>query len=849
MATRARTTPGIPRIAGHSPFVGRERELAALGAMLQRTAQGSGFVVLVAGEPGIGKTRLLTEVAERAAAEGWRVLFGRAYESEGMPPYLPFTEALRKHLADCSLSDLHAQLGRGAAEVALLVPELLEQLPGIESSPPLSREERFRLFEGVTRFLVNIARAGEPGLLLALEDLHCADEASLWLLEHLGRRLSEVPLLVVATCRAAPADRSQTFTEVMTGLHRARQCEQLDVSPFSAQEAGRLVEHLAGASPARAVIEALNHQTGGNPFFLEEVVRNLQTEGRDLADEHSVTVVPVPESVRQVIGVRLSRLHPESVRALQLAAALGDPFSFDALAAAAGAALAPLLDWLDEASASGFVREEGSGDYHFSHALVRETVYTGLSSPRRALLHAQVAQKLEVLYKANAVAHAGELAHHFLLGGRQADLMKAMGYALQAADRATAQTAFEEAVRYYQMALDAHEKSDERDEASRCEMLLALATASRKAGDLQRCDEINLAAAEAAKAAGLPDMLARACFATADYAPLPNPRLIPLLEDALEATADGDSDHRSKLLAVLACQRAMGGLWEESMPMREESLAMARRLGDVRTLVFVVHNAFRSDVNRIGRLEEWMRTVEEVIQLGRELGDKLIEDVGHCDHLQGSLVRGDIAAVDAGIAAHARLSGELQRRDMMGQGHPFILRSMRALLSGPLFRVEELENERERFERTINKPWDERFAAHFRLILRWEQGRLAELQPASQAALERHPTPLGQACLAFICSELGDGESARLARSVGHGPVRRDCLRLRPGARAIAAVAGLLRHRRCRPRRGPLRPSSPGRPLRRDRCHCDSLPRLDFPLSRPARHDHRPLRRRRAPLR
>jgi DNA-binding CsgD family transcriptional regulator len=761
MATRAATPQALPRpiLAGRSPFVGRERELAALETMLQETAQGSGRVALIAGEPGIGKTRLLLEMQTRAHAAGWLVLAGRAYESEGMPPYLPFTEALRQYVNVCLPGDLRMQLGRGAAEVALLVPELLDRVPGIEPSPPLSRDERYRLFEGVAGFLLNIARGCVPGLLLALEDLHWADEATLLLLEHLARRQPEAPLLVLATCRTADADRSRTFTEVVTSLQRQRLSEQVNVLPFSAQEAGRLVKQLVGSEPAQAVVEAVHRETGGNPFFLEEVVRNLQSEGRDLTDEHLVTGVPIPESVRQVIGVRLSRVQPETLQVLQVAAALGDPFSFDALAAAAGMDLAPLLDALDEASACGFVRDGGSGDYQFSHALVRETVYAGLSAPRQALLHAQVAERLEALYEANAGAHAGALAHHFLLGGRRGDLAKAMGYALQAADRAKTQMAFEEALAYRQMALDAHEKSDERDEGSRCEMLLALAAATFQAGDWDRCDEINLTAAEAARAAGLPDLLARACLATAAPEPRPNSRVIPPLEAALAATPGDDSARRSGLLSLLACQRLWSGHSEGADPIREESIAMARRLGDARALAFALHNAYLGSAGHRSRPHEHLDALEEVAALAREMDDKELEVVSYCNHLQGSLVLGDIAAVDEGIETHARLGDELRQRIQMG--HPFILRSMRALLSGPLSRAEQLDDERENFERTFNIPWNARFVAHFRLILRWEQGRLAELQPASQASLERQPTPLKQARLAFMCSELGHAAEVR----------------------------------------------------------------------------------------
>lgn len=749
--------PAVPARIGvkRAGFVCRERELTALRSVLDETAlRRSGRTVLISGEPGIGKTRLLAESAERAAAQGWLVLVGRTYESEGMPPYLPFVEALRQYVRACPEADLRTQVGRGAPEVALLVPELLERVPGIEPGPPPGQDERHRFFEAVAGFLLRAAAAHQKGILLVIDDLHWADQDTLLLLRHLARRLSEAPLLVAATCRSTEVDRSRPFNDTLSALHRERLCDQLDVGPFTSEEAGQLIGTLAGAYPSPRVVASVHRRTGGNPFFVEEVVRNLSAEGRDLLEEDPASPDwAIPETVRQVIGSRLSRLQAEALSVLQTASALGDAFSFDALTVAAGTSLGPLLDALDQASAGGFVREESSGEYRFSHSLVRETVYAGLSGPRRALLHARIGEGLETLYRANSTAHAGELAHHFLLGGRQRDLEKTMGYALQAAEHATRHTAFEDALRYHRMALGAHDRSEEPDEARRCEMLLALAAATFKAGDWDRGDEINLAAAEAANAAELPELLARACLATAAaVGPKANVRLLPLIEAALAATPGGDSVLRSGLLSLLAYQQSKAASWEEQSPMRKESIAMARRLGDVRALAFAHRNAYLGrnfgDMNRLG---DHLLAIEEVVELARELSDKQLEVTSQCDHLTGSLVLGDIAAVDAGIEAHIRLADELQQR--MQMGHAFALRMMRALLSEPLPLAERLNNE-------YSLRWAASPVNPFHLVLAWEQGRLAELQPALQAVLDRQSTPIEQAELAFCCGELGDAAGA-----------------------------------------------------------------------------------------
>ncbi len=215
----------MPQPGMRTPFVGRQAELATLLHQLAAAQQGAGGVVLVTGEPGIGKTRLVAELAGRAGAAGWVVLTGRAYQADGMPPYLPFSDALREYVRTTPVRRLRTQLGAGAADIALIVRELHARLPNLAAAPPVSAEmERYRLFESVAGFLLAIAAgagsrrpdrvpgrrgaaavaaapAAVPGLLLVLDDLHWADTPSLLLLVHLARRLSGAPALIAVTYR------------------------------------------------------------------------------------------------------------------------------------------------------------------------------------------------------------------------------------------------------------------------------------------------------------------------------------------------------------------------------------------------------------------------------------------------------------------------------------------------------------------------------------------------------------------------------------------------------------------------------------------------------------------------
>ena len=472
--------------AGRPPFVGRQREIGALAERLAAAAQGRGGVVLVSGEPGIGKTRLLLELEERARTAGWRVLTGRAYDSEGMPPYLPWVEALRTYVRTCPPAALQAQLGDGAALVALLVPAIRRCLPDLPPTPDLSPEhERYSLFESVTDFLLAIARQAvgsrEPGvglqashdsrlstpdsltrsgLLLVLDDLHWADRPTLLLLQHLARKLAvvEVPLVVAGAYRAVGLEPAHPLTETLADLVRERLVERLSLGSFSAEEAAALIAGLTGAPPATAVVEAIERDTEGNPFFVEEVVRHLMAEGRDLSDPRAaVGDWGIPEGVREVVGARLVRLSPAARAMLQAGAVLGEAFTFDLVRSVSGVETGALLDAFDEALRAGMVREERDG-YSFTHALIRQTLYDELNLSRRQQLHLRAAEAIEAAHRRHLQPHLAALSAHYRLAGAMADPEKVIEFLERAGDAAAAVFAWEDARDRWQTALEVMER-------------------------------------------------------------------------------------------------------------------------------------------------------------------------------------------------------------------------------------------------------------------------------------------------------------------------------------------------------------------------------------------------------
>ncbi|HYW87383.1 MAG TPA: AAA family ATPase, partial [Chloroflexota bacterium] len=427
----------------HPPLVGRHKELRVLDGLLDELRAGRGGVVLISGEPGIGKSRVLLEVAQHAHAARCRVLVGRAYESEGLPPYLPFVDALRDYLRTCRPEQVHAYLEHGAADLVGFVPEWSAYAdPESPSSKTAgaSRDpegDRYRLFESLCRVLINISEAAESGLLLCLDDLHWADPPTLQLLLHLARKLDEAPILVATTYRTTTSDLGRPLQDALAELSRERIRQRLTLTALTREECARLVVDLGGETSA-SNLDAIHSRTGGNPFFTRELVRHLHDQGVDLAHPSAANADwGVPQGVHQVIGRRLSRLSQDTNRLLQAAAVLGEPLLFNVLSEMLGMAPPVLLDAIDEAIRAGLLREERD-QYMFSHALVRETLYRGLSLARRQQLHLDAARALETVYIGAIERHLGELARHMAAAGDLADVDRSIDYADRAGDAAVA---------------------------------------------------------------------------------------------------------------------------------------------------------------------------------------------------------------------------------------------------------------------------------------------------------------------------------------------------------------------------------------------------------------------------
>jgi len=443
-------------------LVGRDSELRELKSSLELAASGHGQVVLVEGEPGIGKTRLLQEAQVYARLRGFIVLVGRCYEQETGVPYMPFIEMFGGRLGGIERSALLDELGDTAPEFIQLIPQVRRALPDIAPSPPLDAvQERLRLFASVAEYLTRLSRRAP--LALVLEDLHWADAASLSLLQHMARTLRGERVATLGSYRDVEVDREHPLSDALREMNRERLFNGISLRRLQRDGVGTMVRtmfEIEGVSDE--FLDLLYGETEGNPFFVEEVLKSLVEEGALYREDgrwerKAIAEIEVPKSVREVIGRRLERVSDPCRHALGLAAVIGRRFRFETLQSVGELPEDQLLTAIEEAITAQLVREEstaGEVEYDFVHALMREVLYDRLSLRRRMTLHQKVGETLERQHAGRMSAVVEDLAHHFTRAPHGVGLQKAIQYSIDAGRKAMSVFAHEEAVRYFQNALE-----------------------------------------------------------------------------------------------------------------------------------------------------------------------------------------------------------------------------------------------------------------------------------------------------------------------------------------------------------------------------------------------------------
>lgn len=704
-----------------SQFVGRQRELKLLHEWLGEARLGRGRLVVLVGEPGIGKTALARALSAGAEEAGVAVHWGRCWEEEGAPPFWPWTELLRSFLA--SHPDDKRRLAGSAQRqlLAQLVPELDSAGDGFVAEQPTT-DARFRLFEVVTDLLV---RRGEPTVLV-IEDLHAADEPSLLLLRFLARQLVDAPVLLLATARPVLSPGTPP-AGLFFDVGREAPARRLDLGPLADDAAAQLLARELGSEGDTAEVAAIVRARGeGNPFFLLELAR-LVTSARARGSEHAAAASAsgIPLGVEDMVRRRLATLGDDTAQVLALAAVVGRESSVDLLCQATSLTPDRVVVGLEDAVHAGLVEERPGRDrFRFCHALVREVLYEGLSAMRRARLHGRIAEAIE----AGALGHPDtrlfELAHHCAAAGAEIDLERTVQYAVRAAERAGRQLAFEEAARGYEVALGALERR-RPDSHLRAGLEMARADALVQAGQVGRAREGFEGVARRARTEGDGDLLARAALGLgrAFEARATDETLIGLLEEALR-TAPPEATLRARLLARLAMALYFGGSLERRAQLSREAVELAEQSGDTGTLAFAL-NAQYFALWDPWHLAERQATARRALQLAEDLGDGELVLDALTWRVMDTLECGDMAEGGQAMRRHAHLADAL--RHPRHRSYATTWRAMRALLQGRFSEAERLANGAFELGREITDlAWPRLMVQLF--VVRREQGRLLELK-------------------------------------------------------------------------------------------------------------------------
>ncbi|MFN8188598.1 MAG: AAA family ATPase [Gaiellales bacterium] len=623
--------PGPLRLTPSFPFVGRQRQLAALRTLMPAVEGEGRRAVLIGGEAGSGKSRLAREFAREVASGGALVLYG-ACDAVVRTPYQPFVEALDHLVRHGEPAWLREAVGTGGGELARLLPDLSRQVPGLPAPVPADPDtERHRLHTAVTELLAGVGRRWP--ILLVLEDLHWSDTPSLLLLRHLVRVAGEARMLILATFRDLEADVPAELSDALADLRRLEDVLRLRLTGLSDPEVAEFVQRAVGARSDPALSElarTLGELTNGNAFLMCEVWRALvEAGGLELVDGVVAFARPLgqlasPESVREIVSQRLSRLSAVATDLLELAAVAGPEFEVAALRRATGLDNAVLGEALAEASRSGMIEELDRRElsYRFAHELVRRALYDRLTALRRAELHLRVALALEQATQPGEGRVLAGLAYHFAAAAPLGDLRKAVDYNVLAARQARGSLAFDDAAKRLSIALELGIDGP----TEQVEARLELGAAHHAGGKALDALATFRAAFEEARTLADPERLALAAigYEEACWRPgISDAGAAELVAEAVEALGESESPLRVRLLAGLARALDFQGEHARADSVRQVAIEMARRIGDRRGLATVLMRAYW------GYGELSMETIATMLvearRLAEEIGDVELE--------------------------------------------------------------------------------------------------------------------------------------------------------------------------------------------------------------------------------
>jgi class 3 adenylate cyclase/tetratricopeptide (TPR) repeat protein len=756
--------------ARSSNFVGRDAERSQLAVAWKTVVGGARRVMLVAGEPGIGKTTLSAQFASDVCDDGGLVVYGRSDEDLGVP-YQPWIEALGQLVTYAPEAVLAAHATGRGAHLARLTPQLADRLHVEVPSGGDADSERFVLYGCVTDLLARVS--AERPVLIVLEDLHWADRATVQLLRQVATADQAMRVGVLATYRDSEIGTTRPLSELLAALHREGGTERLALRGFGRDELLALLETIAGHEmddQGVALGDALLAETAGNPFFVAEILRHLaesgaiyqRDDGRWVADA-DLRAVGLPVSVREVVGRRIATLGPESERVLALASVIGRDFDISLLAAVVNLDEDTVIDLCDAAVTAAVLATTDRFDrYTFAHALIEHTLYDSLSPARRARAHNTIAATLEALLGEDPGDRTAELAYHWAAAVRPTDTAKAVHYAHLAGDHALAQLAPDEAVRWYSQALELLNRARHADDRQRAELLVGLGDAQRQCG-IAAHRETLLEVAQLADQIDAVDLLVRAVLANnrgfmsilgeGDH------ERIAAIDRALDRVGDTPSASRAELLALSASERVFLVDLDERLTRAEEAIDVARACGDRTALAWALQRPYVA-ITHPSTLAQRRTWTDEACEIAGELDDPSTKFWGRTNALMNALERGDGAAIDNNLSRVEEIAARVPHAAV--RWTLTFQKAWVAGLHGDLAEYDRLADAALAVGIEAGQPDAMPIYAAQLTNVRFYQGRLHELIPLIEQVLADIPTlHVYRAVLAWARQRAGQLDEAR----------------------------------------------------------------------------------------
>jgi class 3 adenylate cyclase/tetratricopeptide (TPR) repeat protein len=772
----AATVGGLPlpaRLRGPPPgrYVGRVVERERLVALWEAASEGLRQAVLISGESGIGKTRLATHAALELHADGATVLYGHC-DAELPAPYGAWIEALTHYVENAPEESLDSHLERHGGELGRLVPALRRRCPELPEPTASDPEtERYLLFSAAAG-LIEQASAERP-LVLVLDDLHWADKPTLALLRHVLSESAGSRLLVLGTYRASDLSRDHPLTDTLADLRRVASVERLALDGLAVDDVVAIMEAAAGhelKEQGHALAAEIFAETDGNPFFVTEILRHLSeseaiVQGADTRWElrRELADLGLPRSVREVIGRRVERLGETAHGLLRLAAVIGRSFEVEHLLRLAREDEDEVLEELEKAvEASVLVERSEPGTFSFAHALINHTLYAEIGATRRARMHQRVAEVLEEICGEDPGARVTELARHWSAAAGPMESGKAVAYSLRSGDRALAELAPDEAVRWFSHALELLDKVSDDDPGERCEALIKLGEAQRQAGE-PAFRETLLEAAGLAEQLGDGDRMARAALANSrGYASVfgeVDAERIAVLERAIELNGLANPAQCARLLSLEAMELQFDPDHERRRALAKRALALAREAADERTLAFVLRDYFQA-IWSADTLERRREVAQELQRLAARVDDPMVEVAAQ--------VAAFYVACETGRLREAERVRTLSERiDQPGERWRALrLAGCLALLRGDLEGAEALAEKAAEVGNSAGEPDANKVYLAQITAVRVGQGRGREIVGPLEQAAEANPgLPAFWAALAITLADLGrHAEAAEIVK-------------------------------------------------------------------------------------